>query len=77
MSNLVLKGILEPTSMIVLNGVNYYASHSISPNFKIKKNALHTELEMRRMYSRLEESTSSIVYKGVTYYAIDLEDRGW
>ena len=77
MSKLTLKGILEPTSKITLNGIDYYASHSISPNYKIKRNALHTELEMRRMFTRLEESNSSIVYKGITYYAIDLEDRGW
>jgi hypothetical protein len=77
MSRLVLKGILEPTSKITLDGVDYYASHSISPNYKIKKNSLHTELEMRRMFARLEESSRSIVFKGITYYAIDLEDRGW
>ena len=77
MSKIVLKGILEPTSKITLNGVDYYASHSISPNYKFKKNALHSELERRRMYDRLEESYKFIVFKGVTYYAIDLEDRGW
>jgi hypothetical protein len=77
MSKVVSKGVLEPTSKIVIGGVEYFASHSISPNFKVKRNALHTSLEMRRMYDRLQEATSSVVFKGVTYYAIDLEDRGW
>jgi hypothetical protein len=77
MSKITRKGILEPTSKITLNGIEYYASHSISPNYKLKRNALHSELEMRRMFARLQESTSSIVFKGITYYAIDLEGRGW
>jgi hypothetical protein len=73
----IKKGILENVQMVVLNGTPYYASYSISTNYRYKRNALHSSTDQRRMFDRFEEATKSVVIKGITYYALDLEKRGW
>ena len=73
----IKKGILENVQMVVLNGTPYYASYSISTNYLYKKSALHSSVDQRRMFDRFEEATKSVVIKGITYYALDLEKRGW
>ena len=77
MSKLVKKGVIEPNTMIVVCGKKYYSSYSISPNHKLKLSVLHTKKELGRMWNRIQESYDTIVHKGVTYYHIDLDDRGW
>lgn len=73
----VKKGIVEPIVKIKLGGVDYYASHYISSNYQYKKNVMFSSVELRRMFDRLREKGSTVVFDGVTYYDIDLEKRGW
>lgn len=70
-------GVMEPVVSIELNGRKYYASYYISKNYKFKRNVLFSSVELRRMFDRLGESVSRVVFNGVTYYDIDLEKRGW
>lgn len=73
----VKSGIVDPVVKIRLRGVDYYASHYISTNYRYKKNVMFSSVELRRMFDRLREKGSTVVFNGVTYYDIDLESRGW
>jgi hypothetical protein len=75
MSKIDSKFIINKQNKIVLNGIEYFASYSISP--MKSKFSRYTNKEQGRLFKRLEEATRSIVYKGITYYEIGLEDRGW
>ena len=78
MSKLIKRGVIESATMLVIGGKKYYSSYSISPNYRSRKSSLHDKTELSRLWHRIgEEPRDTIVMKGVTYYHIDLNDKGW
>jgi hypothetical protein len=73
----IKKGFFEPNIKVVIDGKEYHSSFSISANYKLKRSALYTSKQLSRLFNRFEEMYDKITIKGISYYHIDLEDRGW
>jgi hypothetical protein len=69
-------GFLNKSKRVKIDGKMFYPSHFISANKK-QLGTTYSDLELGRMFRRLQEATESVVINGITYYHIDLEDRGW
>jgi hypothetical protein len=75
MIRISIKGKIQPQVKITINGFDYYPSYNIHPTKN--KHSRYSNKIQGRLFNRLEECTQQIVYKGITYYNVDIEDRGW